>query len=847
MAADNYKEILEEVCNKIKNINSVNEIDISDIKNSVESIENLVTDTQAKLNFQEIKEKLETISYNINSCNEAYVKNLYNDINNLKTDLGNVEKFLENIRNNQNLSLTTAEFEEFQKQQLDFNLKNQENLFKELEQIKDKTQSPSGSENLGKLESDLNNLHGALSSYLEQIISNVQKFPNLEEIMSVMNNINKVHQHNISETNELVKELQTSVSNFSSDLRNSDFAKQISKISAIYESLNIVQAWVEKAGYINKSIESLYSKLGDNLNFNDWSQKIDSIYNNIQDLSNLTLRIDEFNASVDEIESNLSKNALTNITGNIDFEDAFNKVDIVYENVSELNNIASKIDKVDSSVSDLSEITDKIDIVYENISELNTLVEKIDKVDSSVSDFSEITDKIDVIYENISELNIIASKIDKIDSSVVNFNSAITELTSKISEFTNSQDSLKENLKSLLPEDFDIIDITNKIDIIYDNLQLLNEWAGKIDNIDKNTSLISTIESKIDNINKNTSLINTMESKIDDISKNTENINDSLSKSVIVLEGLPDIEEKLDELSKNIHISLNDIEEDFSKLNQYIDNSNQVTSDDINSIKEKFSELNDDLSSISVRTNKLILSADDANKEFKNYLEIFKNTIDEFSNKQLSYNPEIKFAVLGQKLNKMTTLIHNNIIANNNINKAFVYLAEWIDASGKVLNDIQNGIESLNASAFKENNEEISEIKSLISSIIVQINTSLSPNIDLINEKIEKLTEEDSHNFEESANIINTKIDAHSKQINALESKIEKLSEKFDKLIEILTEDTKDYDTKDMLNYIVSQVSNLTESIKSNQNSDDAVKRLEDKISEFSSDVKKIVAYIEED
>jgi hypothetical protein len=81
---NNYEEILEEVCEKINSLDSVKEIDVLEIKNSVETIESLITDTQAKVNFQEIKDKLENIADQVDNCNEALLKDLFNDINELK-------------------------------------------------------------------------------------------------------------------------------------------------------------------------------------------------------------------------------------------------------------------------------------------------------------------------------------------------------------------------------------------------------------------------------------------------------------------------------------------------------------------------------------------------------------------------------------------------------------------------------------------------------------------------------------------------------------------------------------------------------------------------------------------
>ena len=170
---DNYKEILEEVSQKLKSLPAINSVDISNIKNSVESIENLVTDTQAKLNFQEIKEKLETIKNNIDSCNEAFIKNLYNDINELKIAFNSMGENLESIKNTQNTTVTKSEFEEYQKKQIDLSLKNNENIIKELANSKIHTNSTDGvsSEGLEKIELGLENLHKNLTEYLKQFTS----------------------------------------------------------------------------------------------------------------------------------------------------------------------------------------------------------------------------------------------------------------------------------------------------------------------------------------------------------------------------------------------------------------------------------------------------------------------------------------------------------------------------------------------------------------------------------------------------------------------------------------------------------------------------------------------------
>lgn len=868
---DNYKEILEEVSQKLKSLPAINSVDISNIKNSVESIENLVTDTQAKLNFQEIKEKLETIKNNIDSCNEAFIKNLYNDINELKIAFNSMGENLESIKNTQNTTVTKSEFEEYQKKQIDLSLKNNENIIKELANSKIHTNSTDGvsSEGLEKIELGLENLHKNLTEYLKQFTSALQNVPNVEEMSSILNSINVVQSKNIAQTNELLKDLQTGVSNFREDIRNSDFANQISKISAIYDSMNIIQAWIEKAGVINKSVESLYSKLGQDFNFDDISKKVSAIYENITDLSNLTMRIDKVSESLDEIENKIteSKGAVPDALQNVDIESVVDKIDIVYENVSALNSWARKIDVIDKKLTEnpeldfkIKDLSSKIDEVKQIISLVQFIKSKVDNTLSEEVDFVDISNKVDIVYENMSSLNEWAGKIDNISQ--------------KLGD-SNSEDD--ENLIS-------------KIDLIVDNIMLLNDWAKKIDIISKKNEIIDL---KLDDLGRNSENIHTKldgvieksESLVqsnDNLISKIEEINTTLDKTTAAIDNVPNLADKISELSDNMHSSLLDIESDFLKLHKFLDDNSQLNSNDILALKEHFSQLNDDISSISVRTNKLILTADDANKEFKSQLEIFKNTISEFNLKQQEQNSDVKLVMLGEKINKLNSLMQNSIAANKNLNSAFIYLAEWIDASGNVLNTIQKDITSLKTDDSNKTvnadedlkylkdlkteiqqtvvkldemdnvlsgvkSDDVPELKSMMSGIIVQLETSLTPSINLINEKIDKLSDDNDVKLKQFESDIIAKIDAHSKQIDILNNNIQKLNKKFDTLIEIFSEDNKDYEMKDMLNYIVSEINSIREVNKANQSNEELLKKLESKVSDFDSSINKIVSYIEED
>ena len=800
-AENNYEEILEEVCEKLNNIDSVKELDVLDIKNSVESIENLITDTQAKLNFEEIKEKLENIAMQVDSCNDALLKDLYNDINTLKDSTSSVSQHLENLQNVQNLALTSAEFEEYQKQQLDLALKTNENIFNELNAIKESSKEDKNSENIKNLETQLANLHQTLTNYIEQISSKIENIPNLEDIGSIMTDLTSVQQKNIRQTNVLIKEVQVRLAKFHTDFENKDFENQIAKISEIYDSLGIINAWIEKVGYINQSIENVYSRLGENIDFDDVAEKIDIIYESISALNNWTMKID-----------------------NVD---------------SSMTNIQSKIALLSNFAEDTKNITNT----------LNTIKSRIDSSLSEDLDFEDLTNKMDIVYENLTAINEWANKVDTISDKV-------------------------SNISTVFEDDL----MSSKIDLIYENIGLLNEWVSKIDGFAQKSEELDT---------KYTQTNDNLNSKIDEITE-------TLSRASKIIDDVPNLKDKLEDLSGELHTitsttkndaesyiyTLLDIESDFLKLHKFLDDKTKITSDDINSLKEKFAELNNDISSISIRTNKLILSADDANKQFKSYLDSFKDTIQELDNQRKEFNPELKFALLGEKVNEMVRLLQSSTNATRNLNNAFIYLAEWIDATGNVLNSMQNDISDIknknenekslepfsNEAEIKENittlikkvdeleeafanykTDDISEIKSLLTGIIVQLNTALTPDIDSLNERIDKLSEENSNKLTELETLMQEKINQQSKQISALEEKIETLGAKFDKLIEAMSEDSKSYEIKDILNYIATQITTTNETLANQQNTNSVLNTVAEKLSSFDENINKVVSYIEED
>ena len=865
---NNYDEIFEDVYNKIDKLDKIDEMDenlverdkkkaakhkdkkaaaagLDELKEAVSSVEAFIDETRASLNLDDIKEKLEDISLQVDGCNKTVLTDLYSDINSLKELTDKVGKNIEDLQNAQNTALTSAEFDEYQKQQLDLALKTNENIIKEIEKIQENSKTinnqieslqnvqnlaltsaefsdyqkrqldlalktndnifkelkdlkavseNANSANIDNLKEQLESLHKSLKEYIKQITDKIGETPNLDDISSIISDLSSVHQKSIKQTNTLIKDLQSNFDKFEKDFQNKDFEKQIIKISEIYDSLNMINAWIEKVGYINQSIENVYSRLGENIDFDDLAEKVDIVYDNISALNDWTKKVDNIDGTVSEVQSKLS-------TLNVCIENTRNIANT-------LNTVKEFIDNTFSPEIDLEDISNKIDIVYENLSSINEWANKADNISTDISKLSASFEEGEIAgtIKNISE------KVSNIDDAISN------EM------------------------------VASKIDLIYENIGLLNEWVSKIDGIAHKSEELDL---------KYTKANDGLNIKIDEMAE-------TLANASKIIQDVPNMKDKLEELSGELHAitctttkddtesyiyTLLDIESDFLKLHKVLDDNAKITTQDINSLKECFAELTDDISSISIRTNKLILSADDANKEFKTCLDEFRTVIGELEEKQKTYNPEHKYIILESKMHSMIMLLQKSIITSKNLNSAFTYLAEWIDATGVIFNNIQNDISAVKEEQKKEpkvpyatfdDMKVLAEGLDNVNENIYGLNKNIS---ELQNNSMVMLKSTDSLlSLKDNVNNIDAKVDNISGIIPSLEN-IEKnvqqtlnLEQKIDNIANIIPsvndieENSKSIST---IEQKLDDIANTIPSAKDVEENSKSISSLEQKINNF--------------
>lgn len=810
-----------------ENYDGLNEklTEISEIKTAIESMRSALTDNDS----QAVKEKLDELSAKVEGCTNIISKDVYENLEEIK-------KVIES---------------------------NSEGINKKIETLGSAASEFYGGNDdiVSELKRQTESVHNTLKEYIGNVITKISENPTLNDIGSIVSDINEIQQKNIKQINTTLNDFKKDFDKLGEEFKKSEFASRITQISEIYENLNIINAWIEKVGYINQSIENVYARLGEN----------------------------------------------------IDFDDVAEKIDIVYENLSALNSWTVKVDHIDDTVVSVKEKLGSIDDCIEEAKNIrnivNTVRDRMDSVFGAEEDFKTLAEKTEKIYETLSSVNEWSEKTESLVKQVENIDSS-----------------------------FDDEMIFSKIDLIYENMGLLNEWVNKIDLIfTKNVEseeATAEIKNKLEEAGK---LLENVPSMKTDLSKISEQLNTITNKT------------KNDEDS--YIYTLLDIESDFLKMHKMMDESTKATAKDISDLKESFTNVTDDISSISIRTNKLILSADDANDEFKELLKTLKSSIANLDNQTSKINPEPQFDFVNQKMAEIAEIIQRESESTRNLNTAIGFLAEWADASGIILNSLQSesdllksGVDSisddikgigsdlrtglkdirdmseaivdfesgithlvensaknikmvsdsaddinevlslvkntdknlkLSMKQIKDSADEITELKYTVKTLSNGLNTSseeanelkseisevksdtilidkavnqfmqdLKTEMISLNEKMAEISETGKRRMAELENFVVDKISEQERVVTLLEEKMDRVSIKLDKIGESVSRNAGNAEIKEMLGYITSQINSANDAIYSSYGN--TVRSISDKLSSFDESISKVVSYIEE-
>lgn len=417
----------------------------------------------------------------------------------------------------------------------------------------------------------------------------------------------------------------------------------------------------------------------------------DELLAEIKNLQNITARADVIDAYNDENKLLFDKTNKQNV-------ELFNKTNAENvalfetrsaENISTVknelaqvrNNLHSQIQEILRKIVIQEEIKslceDALGEIRNNNGEIS-VVRKFMKGTQAVEQRQEeLLDEIRVLVEDLSdyELNEASDKVD-----------IIYENIGMLNEWVNKSDKLIADF-DVLREDFDIN--SDKVDIIYDNLTFINDWVKKLDKFAKDIEDLKTDFERDEKLTE----------KIDSLYTN--------------INAIKDWSKKADALALQVRALSVQISETESTIN----------SQNLADIKELFTQMTEDMSNLSSRTNKMILDTDKTNDTMVGHLNNLKTMIDLLRDTTDTF----EFAELNNKIEDIKHNFKKSTDFETVMTEAFGYLAEWIDAAGVTINQIRTDLNNVQSQQdeqveqinkqYNEQVDRLAEIKNSFESI----------------------------------------------------------------------------------------------------------------------------------
>lgn len=568
---------------------------------------------------------------------------------------------------------------------------------------------------------------------------------------------------------------------------------------------------------IQSSLEQLHSKI-DAIALNGSEEKLDYVSvacKNIQDL------LGEVQKKVASLEDD-NANKISAFTEKFEksLTDLNTKVDVLaMADNSELEDlVATSTQKLQDSVTDLHT---KVDVLaMADNSELEDLIS-----DSSQN----LSDRIDELH---SKVDILAADDNSyLEESIDDIRDLIQEQQSLFSTLDNSDDKIAKMLELLQDKvealaNTDVSEIKDEIHSIKDLIEYQKEYFEKYTDDEKSQEISSHLQTLIGDISK----IEKNVSEID-LEKNSQDIKDSVMTAILsamdqvsfveeteeikdfveektnaINETLLDVKKQLTNISNAgnsdmdfYSYSLQDVESDLAKLRLTLNelSANPSSNDEVGvisanigrmaksieqlqadlknkeadgALQTDFEKLKEDILSLSVRTNKILLNSDNSQK-------FITDTLDDFTQKTTNLQDKLE-DLANNKLDARLSVIENTVKENASTSKrlqsVMTYLGEWMDGTTEAISNIQET--TAQASTVTEMIEtlksEIPNQAEILEAVEVKFEEQQAK-IDNLEQKLEKVLEKLSALDE---NVINTKIDKLDEKLDRLSMNIEKLT-----------------------------------------------------------------------
>ncbi len=659
----------------------------------------------------------------------------------------------------------------------------------------------------------------------KDMLSYSESFSNLEQ--AYKNSLNKI---------SVIEECVTDKIQSDLELMNLTIEKNISGLkSSITDTIGVQVQDIQESVNSIMDDKKIFEAL-DNIK-NNFQERFD-LFNNNQNL--VSSKQDEIQDDINKLFDNIKSFvniATQKVIDNTNSDKVITKIEeLKSDNLAiadSINNLNTKLDVIvaDSTAEEMhqrfDEIGDANNQINDKISALNTKI-NIMATDTASDDIKSKLDKISEKSEKMMSdyFNNLNAKIDTIVSDE-SIGLALNELTDSEKEISNIVQSINTkvdaiaadtSLESLLDE------IDNVKNIIYE--QHKNFETSSDDRLSAIDTYLKDVLVKLDNV---------------DLDKNAEDIKESVMNALISVvdqisfveesEEIKDfVEEKTDEINKNIievqnqlkqlstsddafdyTYTLQDVESDIAKLRIAINNLQSadysdlsyeikkivnavdgleasLTQDEMIDLKANIESLTEDILSISVRTNRILLNSDESFKTLTDGLNNFSGIIYKLEDRINNLDTNEATSRIENKLDR----VHSMAVASANADKVFhqalMYLGEWVDLTTENIssisdktariNDLEKNIEDIKSNLplkddiLNEIKELLPDNQDLISRLVSKFQLQ-EERIDILENKLEKIL---STIEEKDDTVLNRKVDKIEKMLSKLGTNIEKLT-----------------------------------------------------------------------
>lgn len=571
-------------------------------------------------------------------------------------------------------------------------------------------------------------------------------------------------------------------------------------------SKTISSANVEMKGYNEQLIKNLEQKLFEQLDLSplasikDYTEKM--FYQGTEVLKEEIWAIKD---TVSDVQKNLG--ILTGNSGNLkdNLIGVTEKIGELKSNIDAASQAAvtldGKTDVINDAVGTLTEISEgieeKTDVINDAVGTLTEIAEgigeKTDIFTGKIDSIKESIDsRLDTIRDDIADTmskesiakayqfeNIADNVINKQASKIEEIKSEITDVISQ--ESVAASDQLNDVKKHFVEQ---LIQVADNISF----LEEADELHGHIDESvqelkEKIVSLTEKIQTITGGSEKDSGeYVYTLPDVESDLSKIRLDFN-NLSNS------LKDTDQASRDKLDGISAILNTMRSSILHLEQ------SPVSHEIFEVKGMFGGLREDIASISKRTNKLVISSDEANRTLKRHIEEFNDILRGFSDITEQFADDAYVVRLNHKVDVQTEALNSLISQTKVLNEAFMYLAEWIDTTSV---------------SFSELKSEIADVNE---------NTGL---IDEIARKVELLT----------------------KKVETQEENLQAIKQSFENLAAQREEET---ESKALLEYIASQISAMNEKANDSEKLTQRLDAMEKQLKKIEKNVVFLASYVDEE